>query len=99
MKYNLKSTAVLNNKTTMPWFGLGTFLSEAGKITQDAVRWALQNEIVVIPKSIRKERIIENADIFDFEIFAADMSVINAVDENCSITPALWDPETSDKWK
>jgi diketogulonate reductase-like aldo/keto reductase len=97
MKYNLKSTVVLNNKTTLPWFGLGTFLSEAGKITQDAVRLALQNEIAVIPKSVRKERIIENANIFDFKISADNMSVINAVDENCSITPASWDPETSDK--
>lgn len=66
---------------------------------QVMLRWALQNEIVIIPKSVRKERIIENADIFDFEISAADMAAINAMDENCSITPASWEPETSDKWK
>lgn len=66
---------------------------------QIALRWALQTEIVIIPKSVHKERIIENANIFDFEISAADMSAINALDENYSVTPASWDPETSDKWK
>lgn len=66
---------------------------------QIALRWALQSEIVIIPKSVHKERIIENANIFDFEISAADMNTINALDENYSVTPASWDPETSDKWK
>jgi diketogulonate reductase-like aldo/keto reductase len=66
---------------------------------QIMLRWALQSEIVIIPKSVHKERIIENANIFDFKISAADISAINAMDENCSITPAAWEPETSDKWK
>lgn len=65
---------------------------------QIALRWALQSEIVIIPKSVHKERIIENASIFDFEISAADMATINALDENFSVTPKSWDPETSDKW-
>ena len=42
MKFTITSKAILNNKTAMPWFGLGTFLSEVGKATQDAVLWALQ---------------------------------------------------------
>jgi len=58
----------------------------------------LQSEIVIIPKSVHKERIIENANIFNFEISAADMAAINALDENFSVTPKSWDPETSDKW-
>ena len=66
---------------------------------QIMLRWALQSEMIIIPKSVHKERIIENADIFDFEISAADMTAIRAMDENCSITPASWDPETSNKWK
>jgi len=65
---------------------------------QIALRWALQNEIVIIPKSVHKERIIENADIFDFEISAADMSAINALDENYSVIMASWNPETSPQW-
>jgi diketogulonate reductase-like aldo/keto reductase len=63
------------------------------------LRWALQSEQVIIPKSVHQERIIENANIFDFELSDADMFAINAMDENCSITPASWEPETSDKWK
>jgi diketogulonate reductase-like aldo/keto reductase len=66
---------------------------------QIALRWALQSEIVIIPKSVHKERVIENADIFDFEISVADMSSINAMEENFSVTPVSWDPETSDQWK
>ena len=66
---------------------------------QVMLRWALQSEMVIIPKSVHKERIIENANIFDFEISQADMTAINAMDENCSIMPAAWEPETSDKWK
>jgi diketogulonate reductase-like aldo/keto reductase len=65
---------------------------------QIALRWALQSEIVIIPKSVHKERIIENANIFDFEISATDMAAINALNENFSVTPKSWDPETSDKW-
>lgn len=74
--------------------------SKYGKTAaQIALRWALQNHIVVIPKSVHKERIIENADIFDFEISKSDMDAIAAMDENYSVTPASWDPETSEKWK
>ena len=66
---------------------------------QIMLRWALQSEMVIIPKSVHQERIIENAKIFDFEISDADMAAINAMDENCSITPPSWEPETSEKWK
>ncbi|MEI6437075.1 MAG: aldo/keto reductase [Bacteroidota bacterium] len=66
---------------------------------QVMLRWALQSEIMIIPKSVHKERIIENADIFDFEISSADITAINAMNENCSITPPSWEPETSDRWK
>lgn len=68
-------------------------------VPQIMLRWALQNGIAIIPKSIHKERIIENANIFDFEISENDMVSINSMDENCSITPASWEPEKSDKWE
>ena len=35
---------------------------------QIVLRWDLQNDILTIPKSVRPERIRENADIFDFEL-------------------------------
>lgn len=65
---------------------------------QVALRWALQSDIVIIPKSVRKERILENAALFDFELTDADMEVIAGFDENASVMPPTWDPETSDKW-
>ncbi len=66
---------------------------------QVALRWALQSDLVVIPKSVHKERIYENAAIFDFELSDADMEKIAGFDENASVLPPSWDPETSDKWR
>lgn len=42
MRYNLTSVVTLRNKTAMPRLGLGTFLSPAGELTRNAVRWALE---------------------------------------------------------
>lgn len=47
---------------------------------QATLRWALQKDIVIIPKSVKKERIIQNADIFDFSLSAEDMQKIDALD-------------------
>lgn len=49
---------------------------------QLALRWDLQKEVVTIPKSVKPERIISNADIFDFEITPEDMVKIDQLDEN-----------------
>ncbi len=48
---------------------------------QVALRWDLQHEVVTIPKSVRPNRIAENAQIFDFELSEADMKVLDALDE------------------
>ena len=57
----------------------------AGKYHKTAVqivlRWDLQHEVVTIPKSTHTDRIFENAQIFDFEISQADMSVLDALNE------------------
>ncbi len=54
-----------------------------GKTTgQVVLRWHVQKGIVVIPKSVRKERIAENFDIFDFELSSDDMQKIAGLDEN-----------------
>jgi methylglyoxal/glyoxal reductase len=47
---------------------------------QIAIRWGLQREVVMIPKSVRRERIIENAAVFDFELSEEEVSVINGLD-------------------
>jgi diketogulonate reductase-like aldo/keto reductase len=47
---------------------------------QVMLRWAIQHQAVVIPKSIRKERIVSNAQLFDFELSDADMRALDALD-------------------
>lgn len=49
-------------------------------VAQIVLRWLVQREIVVIPKSVRKERIIENFDIFDFHLSVEDMERISSLD-------------------
>ena len=54
-------------------------------VAQIILRWLTQREIVVIPKSVRKERIEENFNIFDFELSAEDMNAIVALDTKQSL--------------
>ncbi|PLR97839.1 aldo/keto reductase [Bacillus sp. T33-2] len=49
---------------------------------QVILRWDLQNEVVTIPKSIKEHRIIENANIFDFELSSEDMERITGLNKN-----------------
>nr|WP_263324537.1 aldo/keto reductase [Neobacillus sp. Marseille-Q6967] len=51
-------------------------------VAQVILRWDLQHEVVTIPKSIKEHRIIENADIFDFELSAEDMEKIDALNQD-----------------
>ncbi|MGZ9257728.1 MAG: aldo/keto reductase [Candidatus Binatia bacterium] len=64
--------------------------STGGKSTaQILIRWALQHDVVVIPKSAKRERIIEDADVFDFAISAEDMRTLDGFNENLR---TCWDP-------
>ncbi|KAG0365736.1 hypothetical protein BGZ54_006260 [Gamsiella multidivaricata] len=49
---------------------------------QVLIRWSLQKGHIVIPKSSKKERIEQNADVFDFEISVEDMDVLDSMNEN-----------------
>ncbi|MDN3017000.1 aldo/keto reductase [Paenibacillus sp. BSR1-1] len=49
---------------------------------QVILRWDLQNKVVTIPKSIKEHRIIENADIFDFELSLEDMEKIDGLNKD-----------------
>jgi diketogulonate reductase-like aldo/keto reductase len=49
-------------------------------IAQLVIRWDLQKGVVTIPKSVHRDRIFENADVFDFEISEEDMRRIDALD-------------------
>lgn len=54
---------------------------------QVILRWDLQNEVVTIPKSVKEERIISNADVFDFELSAADMEKISCLNKDSRVGP------------
>jgi diketogulonate reductase-like aldo/keto reductase len=56
---------------------------------QVLLRWAVQRGIPVIPKSRRRERIEENAQIFDFTLSDADMQALDALDETGGTARAL----------
>lgn len=49
---------------------------------QVVLRWDIQKGVVTIPKSVRQERIISNAQIFDFELSDEDMTKIDSLDKN-----------------
>ena len=76
-------------------------LSIGGKynktVAQVILRWLTQRGIVVIPKSVRKERIIENFNIFDFELSPEDMDAIVSLDTTKSLFFDHRDPEMV-KW-
>ncbi|MFC6823800.1 aldo/keto reductase [Halopelagius fulvigenes] len=60
---------------------------------QVVLRWLIQRGIVAIPKSVHEERIIENFDIFDFELSNEDMNTISELNESESLFPDHRDPE------
>jgi 2,5-diketo-D-gluconate reductase A len=66
-------------------------------VAQVVLRWLTQRGVVVIPKSVHKERIIENFNIFDFELSQVDMEKIAALDTGKSLFFSHNDPEIV-KW-
>ena len=59
---------------------------------QVMLRWAIQRNIVVLPKSTHKERMIQNLDVFDFSLTDGDMAAIAALDTKTSAFFSHTDP-------
>lgn len=59
---------------------------------QTALRFLIQSGVVVIPKSTRRERMIENFSVFDFALTDEDMVAIQALDEGESLFFSHYDP-------
>ena len=61
---------------------------------QTALRFLMQSDVVIIPKSIHKERMQQNFDLFDFTLTADDMAAIEALDGGESLFFSHYDPKT-----
>lgn len=61
---------------------------------QAALRFLIQSDVVVIPKSTHKDRMIQNIEVFDFVLDASDMKAIQALDEGESLFFSHYDPAT-----
>jgi len=56
-------------------------------IAQVILRWDVQNGVITIPKSVRRERMMQNADIFDFTLTDEEMAIINAMNLEQRVGP------------
>ncbi|MEH6904661.1 aldo/keto reductase [Neobacillus drentensis] len=62
-------------------------------VAQIILRWDLQNGVVTIPKSTKEHRIIENSQVFDFDLSQEDMQLIDNLNQNHRVGP---DPDNFD---
>ena len=67
-------------------------------VAQVILRWLIQREVIVIPKSIHKERIVENFTVFEFELSREDMDEIATLDRKVSSFFDHRDPEIVKSW-
>lgn len=78
-------------------FGIELLKEMAAKynktVAQLVLRWDLQKGVITIPKSSKKERIVANADIFDFELSETDMEALDKLDRGKRFGP---DPDNFD---
>jgi diketogulonate reductase-like aldo/keto reductase len=88
-KYSQAETERVTFQSRLPLVDRLSGRPETKSTAQILIRWALQHGLAVIPKSADRGRIFENADVFDFEITAEDMQILNRFNENLR---TCWDP-------
>ena len=66
-------------------------------VAQVVLRWLLQRDVIAIPKSVRRDRMIENLNVFDFVLSNDDMQLIKTLDSKTSAFFDHRDPEIV-KW-
>jgi 2,5-diketo-D-gluconate reductase A len=79
---------IFNNPTLA---GVGQ--AHGKSVAQVVLRWLIQRGVVVIPKSVRPERMAENLDVFDFALSDEEMSRIATLDTGVSVAFDHRDPE------
>ena len=67
-------------------------------VAQVALRFLIQSDVVVIPKSVHKERMKENFNVFDFELTEEEMKSIEGLDQEKSLFFDHQDPETAERY-
>ena len=88
-KYSTAQSRPAAARSRLPFVDKLSRHAENKSTAQILIRWALQHGWAVIPKSANRKRIFENADVFDFEISAEDMQLLDRFDEDLR---TCWDP-------
>ena len=86
----LEAYAPLTRRQKFDHPAITSLAAKYGKTAaQIMIRWPLQHDVVVIPKSANQRRISENADVFDFEISSEDMALLDSLNKDFRV---CWDP-------
>ncbi len=89
----LEAYAPLTRRQKFDHPAITSLAAKYGKTAaQIMIRWPLQHDVVVIPKSANRQRISENADVFDFEISSEDMALLDSLNEDFRVS---WDPSNA----
>jgi diketogulonate reductase-like aldo/keto reductase len=88
-KYSNAAPKPLAHRAMFPFLSGASSGAGTKSTAQILLRWAIQHDLVVIPKSANANRIRENAEVFDFAITDEDMQTLDSFNENLR---TCWDP-------
>lgn len=89
--YSSLGTSTAENRLTSDK-NVGDIAKSVGKtVAQTLLKWAVQQNIGVLPKSTNPDHMRENIDIFDFTLSDDDMIILNSLDKQCHY---CWNPSS-----